>query len=108
MKIPIQFEIDFDSEALKKRIAENAERQVIKTITDGVKGELFGLDYYGRPCSRDVAEWVHEKVGELLLNNRSEIIEQASKELADRLYRSKNVREAAGAAAKEVFANENA
>lgn len=45
MKIPIQFEIDFDSEALKKRIAENAERQVIKTITDSVKEELFGLDY---------------------------------------------------------------
>ena len=103
MKIPIQFEIELDSEMLKKQIAGHAEQQVIKTITDGVKKELFGLDYYGRPCSRDVAEWVHEKVGELLLNNRSEIIEQASKELADRLYRSKNVREAAGATAKEIF-----
>ena len=102
MKIPIQFEIEFDSEALKRRIAENAERQVIKTITDGVKKELFGLDYYGRPCSRDVAEWVHEKVGELLLNNRAQIIAQASKELADRLYRSKYVREAAGEISKEV------
>lgn len=102
MKIPIQFEIEFDSEALKKRIAENAERQVIKTITDGVKGELFGLDYYGRSCSRDVAEWVHERVGELLAVNRVEIIAQASKELADRLYRSKSVREAAGEIAKEV------
>ena len=102
MKIPIQFEVDLDSERLKNQIAAQAEQQVIKTITDGVKKELFGMDYYGRPCSRDVAEWVHEKVGELLLNNRSEIIEQASKELADRLYRSKNVREAAGDIAKEV------
>ena len=102
MKIPIQFEIDFDSEALKRRIAENAERQVIKTITDSVKEELFGLDCYGRSCSRDVAAWVHERVGELLAANRDEIIAQASKELADRLYRSKNVREAAGDVAKEV------
>lgn len=98
----IQFTIDFDDETLKKRIAENAERQVIKTITDGVKRELFGLDYYGKPCSREVADWVHERVGELLAANRKEIIAQASKELADRLYRSKNVREAAGEVAKEV------
>ena len=42
MKIPIQFEIDFDSEALKRRIAENAERQVIKTITDSVKENSLG------------------------------------------------------------------
>ena len=99
----IALKIDFDDESLKKRIAENAERQVINTITDGVKKELFGMDYYGKPCSRDVADWVHEKVSELLLNNRAEIIEQASKELADRLYRSKNVREAAGEIAKEVL-----
>ena len=98
----IQFTIDFDDETLKKRIAENAERQAIKTITDGVKKELFGLDYYGKPCSRDVAEWVRERVGELLAANRDEIIVQASKELADRLYRSKNVREVAGEVAKEV------
>lgn len=98
----IQLSIDFDDEALKKRIAENAERQAIKTITDGVKKELFGLDYYGNPCSRDVADWVREKVGELLAANREEIIAQASSLLADRLYRSKNVREAAGELAKEV------
>lgn len=102
MKIPIRFEIDIDSETLKKRIEENVERQVIKTITDGVKKEFFGLDYYGNHCSRDVAEWVHEKVGELLLANRAEIIAKASSLLADRLYRSKNVREAAGEIAKEV------
>ena len=98
----LQLAVDFDDEALKKRIAENAERQVIKTITDGVKKELFGLDYYGNPCSRDVAEWVHEQVGELLAANRESIIAQASSLLADRLYRSKNVREAAGEIAKEV------
>ncbi len=102
MKIPIQFEIELDSEMLKKQIAGHAEQQVIKIITDGVKEELFGLDYYGRPRSRDVADWVHERVGELLAANRVEIIAQASKELADRLYRSKNVREAAGELAKEV------
>lgn len=102
MNHPIQFSIDFDDELLKRRIAENAERQVIKNITDELAAELFGVDYYGRPKSGYVADWVHEKVGEFLSENREEIIAQASKELADRLYRSKNVREAAGEVAKGV------
>lgn len=102
MNHPIQFSIDFDDELLKRRIAENAERKVIKNITDEVAAELFGVNSYGRPKAGYVADWVHEKVGEFLTENRKEIIAQASKELADRLYRSKNVREAAGDVAKEV------
>jgi hypothetical protein len=104
MEHPIQFSIEFDDAILKKRIVDNAERQVLKTITDEVKAELFGCDYYGRPRSNYVAEWVHEKVKAFLEENKGEIIDQASKELADRLLRSKNVREAAGEIAKRVDA----
>lgn len=103
MNLPIQINIDFDDTLFKKRIAENAERKVIKNITDEVSAELFGVDYYGRPKAGYVAPWVHEKVGEFLTDHKEEIIAQASKELADRLYRSKNVREAAGEVAKEVY-----
>lgn len=97
----IQFTINFDDEILKRRIAESAERQVIKNITDEVAAELFGVDYYGRTTKEYVADWVHEKVGEFLSEHKNEIIDQASKELADRLFRSKTVREAAAKVVSE-------
>lgn len=103
MEHPIQFTINFDDETLKRRIAQSAEQQVIKNITDEVAAELFGVDYYGRPKSGYVAVWVHEKVGDFLTAHKDEIIAKASKELAVRLYRSKNVREAAGEVAKEAY-----
>lgn len=102
MDHPIQLNIQFDDEGLKRRITENAERKVIENITNEVAAELFGVDYYGRQKKEYVAEWVHEKVGVFLTENRDEIIRQASKELADRLFRSKTVREAAGDIAREA------
>lgn len=101
MEHPIQFTINFDDEMLKRRIADSAERQVIKNITDEVAAELFGVDYYGRMTKEYVADWVHEKVGEFLSEHKNEIIHQASKELADRLFRSKTVREAAAKVVSE-------
>lgn len=101
MEHPIQFTINFDDEMLKRRITDSAEKQVIKNITDEVAAELFGVDYYGRTRRDFVADWVHEKVGAFLTEHKEEIVAQASKELADRLFKSKTVREAATKVVKE-------
>lgn len=98
----VQFAIGIDDEGIKHRVAEAAEKQIIKNIEDSVRGELFGVDYYGRPNTRGLDEWVKDKVGEFLDKHKEEIISRASYDLADRLARSKTVREAAAKAVTEA------
>ena len=91
----IQFGIGIDDELITRRVLEKAEKEIIKQLGDGVAGELFGRDSFGRVDKSYVADWVHKKVDRFMENNKAEIVEMAAERLADKLSKTKAVKEAA-------------
>lgn len=91
----VQFAIGIDDEVIKNRVMESARDQIIKDISKAVSKELFGISSWGKQNSDYVAEWVHEKVGEFLKENKEKIIVEVVAELVEKLYKSKAVKEAA-------------
>lgn len=99
----VQFGISIDDTLIQKRVAENAEKQIIQQIEEKVSGELFGYDWTGKPKKEYMAEWVQKKVDGFLREHRQEIINAAALVLCDSLKRTKDVKDMA----KRVVSDEN-
>ena len=82
----VQFAISIDDRAIEDRIKKTAERQIVEAIQKKVEDELFEMSYGHRVSC---ADWVKRKVDAFLEENRNEIIERASVQLAERLLRTK-------------------
>ena len=103
----IQFGIAIDDELITRRVLEKAEKEIIKQLGDGVAGELFGRDSFGRVDKSYVADWVHKKVDRFMEDNKAEIVEMAAERLADKLSKTKAVKEAAAKMSKKISQNDD-
>ena len=92
----MQFAIGIDDNAIRKRVEEAAEKQIIDEIGQQVRDNLFQASYYGRHASvKDpLSEYSKRIINDFLERHKDEIIEKAAVHLADRLSRSKVVKEA--------------
>ena len=86
----VQFAIGIDDAAIKKRIMETAENQIIDTIRRKIERELFEVRYGSISNLRQVAL---SMVEEWLNDHKSEIIDKAAEHLADKLSRTKAAKE---------------
>lgn len=87
---------------LPKNLADLIERAALREIVDEIKlmvkkkmfKKTYRSSYYSSSAGDDeLNEWVMNYIKEVIADNKDEIIEQASKQLADHMRRSKVVRE---------------
>lgn len=92
----LQFAIYIDDDAIVKRIEENAE----KNITDEIKQEVMKLMFEYNPYSGKRLEyptnWTRIQVESFLNDHKDEIIQCAGNILAEKLLRTKAVKETVG------------
>ena len=89
----VQFGINIDDEAIRKLIINNAMNQVTSSIKKDVMLEITGnqnatkLDY-----SLKLKEIISDVVNDFFDSHKEEIIDSATKQLSDRLYKAKAVK----------------
>ena len=49
----VQFAIGIDDEAIRKRIAESAEKQIVASIKEDVESILFNYEYYSGKINKN-------------------------------------------------------
>lgn len=89
----IQFGIGIDDDAIRKRIEEGAEKQILKNIENGVRSTLFEKDYRGSGYSKVPTSYLDKKIDDFLKAHKDEILDMAATKLADRLAKSKRGKE---------------
>jgi hypothetical protein len=88
----VQFGISIDDDTISKRIQENAEKIIIQKIEQDVKKNIFSTDYRGNSIALN---YTAENIFKAWLDSHAdEIIQIASKALADRMVKTKAVKEA--------------
>ena len=90
----IQFAIGIDDDAIAKRIEENAEKNITKDLRDKVGEILFGYNKWTGKEADAITGWTESLFMRYLDEHKTEIIELAAKCLAEKLAKTKAVREA--------------
>lgn len=88
----VQFAIGIDDDAIKKRVEENAEKTIINELKSEISKTIFDKDYYGRP-TKTLSTWAGSYLEDFLEKHKTEIVECAGKILAEKLTRTKAVKE---------------
>ena len=94
----VQFAIGIDDEAIKKRIIESSEQQILKSIKQDICDKIFEKCWGNRhadPKKDGLSNYSEKLVEDFMNENKDAIIEKAGQYLAERLVRTK--------AAKELF-----
>lgn len=87
--------IGVDEERLAKEIAADAKRQVLKTIEQKVINSMFDQPYNAKEYNTDLGfrNMIKEEIKKFMADKEDIIIDKAAELLADKLFRSKKVRD---------------
>ncbi len=88
----VQFAIGIDDETITDRITQNAEKEVIRQLTNDIRKVIFEVDYRGNITYRP-SNFVAQRIDEFLENNRDDILEITGKYLAEKLVKTKRGKE---------------
>lgn len=95
MEHVLQIGISVDDDAIVRSVTEAAEKQIIKELKNDVEHQLFKFDrHWSGETKCGIQDWVKEQVNDFLDVNKNEIIERAAWYLADKMSRTKVVKEA--------------
>lgn len=90
----VQFGISIDDEQIKKTIERNAMQQVVATFRNDIIKEMIGKNNYTKSdYSTKMWNAINEEIKTFLDENSEEIIEIASEKLADKLSKTKKVKD---------------
>lgn len=95
----VQFAIGIDDEAIRKRIEQTAEKQVVDSIKSEVTDQIFRKGTWTNETQ--LQAWVKDIVVEAVLEHKDDIIKSAAMELCEYMKRTKAVREAVAGAVEE-------
>ena len=97
--------IGVDEEKIAKEIHDNVEEKVVEKITSEVEKIIFDKgSYYGRDSDEPLRNMIKFEIGEILRKNEDKIVKLAADSLAEKLSRTKAVKEAAAGVAKSKSA----
>ena len=82
----IQFGVTVDDDLIQKHIIDKASGEIIAQVQKDINGSYYEPSLINRLVNKETQEFLEV--------HKDEIIEQASKKLADRLARTKVVKEA--------------
>lgn len=97
--------IGVDEEKIAKEIQSNVEAQVVRAICDEVKKVMFtSSNYYSDRLDSDepLRNMVKREIVKVITKKEDVIIAAAAEALADKLVRTKAVKEKAGLVAEKV------
>ena len=86
--------IGVDEKRIAEEIEKNVEDRVVENITKEVKRVMFDKDYYGREDARSLRKMICEQIDKILDDNKDLIIKEATACLANKMSRTKVVKEA--------------
>lgn len=90
----VQFGITIDDEQIKKTIEKNAMQQVVATFRNDVIKEMIGKHNYDKSdYSTKMWNAINKQIETFLDENREEIIKIASEKLAEKLAKTKKVKD---------------
>lgn len=90
----IQFGINIDEEQIKKTIEKNAMQQVVATFRNDVIKEMTGKHNYTKSeYSTKMWNAINEQIKMFLDENKEEIINITSDKLAEKLSKTKKVKD---------------
>lgn len=95
----VQFAIGIDDEAIRKRIEQTAEKQIIDSIKEDISDRIFRETTWAKDSV--LQNWVKEIVVEAVLEHKDDIIKSAAMELCEYMKRTKAVREAVAGAVED-------
>ena len=100
----VQFGINIDDTAIKKAIENNVMNQVANNIrTDCMKSLVGRKDISNYDYSQKLKDMVNDNIQDFFENNKSAIIDAASDKLADKLSKTKAVKEAISKSIEELL-----
>lgn len=88
----IEFSVDFDENGVKKRIEENAYKEVVESLKTDVMKNILEKTYYGTRLT-SFAEGV---IGNVFTQYKDEIIDKAAQLIAEKAMRTKAWKEKFG------------
>lgn len=91
----VQFAIGIDDEAIKKRIEQTAEMQIVDGIKEDISDKVFRK---GRWDETQLQNWVKDLVVDAVLEHKDDIIREAASMLCEYMKRTKAVKEAVAGA----------
>ena len=91
----IQMTINVDDKKIVESIERNAEKTITENLDKEVKKIIFNFenDWYNNGRIGGVSDWTEDRLNEFLEKHKDKIIDLASDKLADKMYKSKKVRE---------------
>lgn len=96
MEHVIQFAVGIDDDRIVNLVEANASKQIIGELKQQVANRIFSANYYDKNAdpSRDkLSEASVKIVSDFLKDNKDNIVERASEILADKMFKSKTIRE---------------
>lgn len=102
--------IGVDEEAIANEVKENVESQVVAKIVDEVKKQMFkSYDYYREDCTNPepLRNMIKAEIQKKLEEHQDLIVKLAAEILADKLARTKAVKEKAALIAEAVLEEES-
>ena len=85
----INFAIDIEDERIQQMVEKSAEKQILDTITKNIEDVIYHKSYYGGKSNEPLRNMVQNKIDDFLKENKDTILSEASRILADKLFRSK-------------------
>lgn len=95
----VQFAIGIDDEAIRKRIEQTAEKQIV----DGIKKDISDKFFHKNAWTNEIflQSWVRDIVIDAVLEHKDEIVTAAASMLCDYMKRTKAVKEAVAGAVED-------
>ena len=85
----VQFGISIDDQRIKEVIEAKAEKQIMETLTDDVRKQIFQVDRWSKKVTDHPSIFMEKKIDKFLEDNRDAILELTAKHLAEKLVRTK-------------------
>lgn len=88
--------IGIDEEKIKKEIENDVKSQVITKISEEIINTMYKTQYptYRSEYNEPLRNMIESKIGEFIKENEDTIVKEAAKLLAERMARTKIVKEA--------------
>ena len=96
----VQFAIGIDDEAIRKRIEQTAEKQVVDSIKEDIGDMIFQKNRWND--EKCLQSWVSSIVVEAVMDHKDDIIREAASRLCEYMKRTKAVKEAVAGAVEET------
>lgn len=95
--------LGIDEEQIAKEIERNVEQQVVNKIAKAIEDTIYDQRNYYGDKKEPLRQMVRTEIMSFLEKHETLIINTAAEKLADKLSRTKAVKEKAAAVADEVF-----